>query len=294
MNITRFNSPIKQTTNKNAVNNKAKNANNVNFRGVWKNEEKLVISQYTSTGYNCVPLSFHTGLSYEFGAVYHPFSWESNPNLISDAFIKVKTGYTNSKEISPAVVKSNHPDFVPKSFYNDKPELGIGKKLNREESLFEQATQFKSTLKENEEILDLPFYEKLIVYGPKQTNKIKESNTQLKSKIGWIEGEANTLKSERLKGELIDVSIKEDGLSPLENFLNKVSNNKSDTRWVEGKLMALPNATKRVADVVLESLGFGEKEASSLMSSSKERIIKEELKKSNFVETVLNGVKKLI
>jgi len=112
---------------------------------------------------------------------------------------------------------------------------------------------------------------------------------------GLIE-EIKILETEREKGELIDISVRNvnNPDAPFESFLNKAKREKHDLNWVEGKQMATPHETIKVADAILITLGIDKKRLAHLETPEKKLIIKAEIIESDFVSKILRGLPKLL
>lgn len=199
--------------------------------------------------------------------------------------------------------------------YSSNEYLGqfhiIDPSFTREESLFRIVEEEQRKLKINVERAEKMrkyaeggnFFERIRkkINGVKRFY-IKEANEEEKyaqehrDKAKWAEGEANTLKSEREKGALIDISVRniENPDKPLEQFLQKFENNRTDWQWVEEKLIALPHETMKVADAVLGALGHNLSQIMPLETPTKQQLIESAISKNDFVENVLKGIGKVI
>lgn len=308
-----------------------KSTNQLSFQGAWMPTDRVLnVVKWVTLGTEGD--HYYNRTESTECQQYHPYSWETSPDVrgnIENTKIKqlsndIKSygkdyhtgegmlfGPPSEKFITNDVsIRSNHPDFVqPPKNEIILPE--IGNRMTREDSLYDQSNKLLPVINYkvhnyNDFITEGKPKDFLSQFYDTQKNKdydksLKQqlqSISDIKEKRNWIKAEADTLHAESLKGALVDISTaeSENDLYPIKNFLVNAKKGEFGTnlQWVEGKLIATPYKTQKVADFILESFGMVGKEVTSLSAPLKKSLIENCMNKDGLTETVMKYAKQVI
>lgn len=243
-----------------------------------------------------------------YGNIYHPYCWDTSETIEAEKelnFFHQVDGHLGDtlnregsitaylEEVRKMQANPEKYDKMAKSTYGLYEHRQQVIKNSQEElkeirgGLF--GGLFSSRAKELEKGIpcDIVNSQKALIYYKNLNKMLNATENDIKKIID----ESELIKQAKAKGHHLDMSLENPWHSdtPLYTFLEKIKNNKNDTGWIETKVVSLPKLSKKVSNLIQDAFGHPNYES----IKQKENLIKAEMQKSDFVDTVMRHVRKI-